>query len=204
MATILRGRTSPLLQIGDLSFDCELSGRRGGRREYTEERIGAGVSISDHSFRVARTFTLSGAVSAIPQWQNIGRPGATSARDSLAEFGDGIDASFGIGDGASLGQRVADFEARLDALIELGDELEVVSKVVGRVSVVLTEWSSSASPEDGGSATYELQVREVQRAGLTIADATPGALALNGSGGAVSPGSGGGSTATPGTLAVVP
>ena len=31
------------------------------------------------------------------------------------------------------------------------------------------------------------------RAGLTIADATPGALALNGTGGAVAPGSGGGS-----------
>jgi len=34
MATLLRGRTSPLLSIGDLSFDAEISGRRGGRREY--------------------------------------------------------------------------------------------------------------------------------------------------------------------------
>ena len=203
MPTILARLSQPLLQIGDLSFDCELSVRRGGRREYTEERIGAGISISDHSFRKAREFSLTGAVSAIAQWQNLGRPGAASALDTLGEAGAGLAANLAIGEGG-LGQRVSDFAARLDALIELGDELEVVSKVIGRVSVVLTDWTSSSSPEDGNAATFELQVREVQRAGLTIADATPGALALNGSGGGVSPGSGGGSSATPGSLDVVP
>ena len=79
-----------------------------------------------------------------------------------------------------------------------------VSKVIGRVAVVLLEWEASNTAEDGNKAVYTLTLREVLRAGLTIADATPGALALNGTGGAVAPGSGGGSMATPGVLAVVP
>ena len=88
--------------------------------------------------------------------------------------------------------------------IETGGELEVVSKVIGRVAVVLLEWEASNTAEAGNKAVYTLTLREVLRAGLTIADATPGALALNGTGGAVAPGSGGGSMATPGVLAVVP
>lgn len=203
MATLLRGRTSPLLSIGDLSFDCEVSGRRGGRREYTNERIAAGIEISDHSFRRAREFTLSGAVSAIAQFQNLGRPSATSALDTLADFGAGIGANLALGN-QGLGARITDFETRLDGLIETGGELEVVSKVIGRVAVVLLEWDASNTAEDGNKAVYTLTLREVLRAGLTIADATPGALALNGTGGAVAPGSGGGSMATPGVLAVVP
>jgi hypothetical protein len=203
MATLLRGRTSPLLSIGDLSFDCEISGRRGGRREYTSERIAAGIEISDHSFRRAREFTLSGAVSAIAQLQNFGRPSATSALDTLADIGQGIAANLVLGD-QGLGARISDFETRLDGLIETGGELEVVSKVIGRVSVVLLEWDATNTAEDGNKAIYNLTLREVLRAGLTIADATPGALALTGSGGAVAPGSGGASMATPGVLSVVP
>lgn len=203
MATLLRGRTSPLLSIGDLSFDCEISGRRGGRREYTNERIAAGIEISDHSFRRAREFTISGAVSAIAQLQNFGRPSATSALDTLTDIGQGIGANLSLGD-QGLGARITDFETRLDGLIETGGELEVVSKVIGRPAVVLLEWEASNTAEDGNKAVYTLTLREVLRAGLTIADATPGALALNGTGGAVAPGSGGGSMATPGVLAVVP
>ena len=92
----------------------------------------------------------------------------------------------------------------LARLIETGGELEVVSKVIGRVAVVLLEWDANNTAEDGNKAIYSLTLKEVLRAGLTIADATPGALALNGTGGAVAPGSGGGSMATPGVLAVVP
>lgn len=203
MATLLRGRTSPLLSIGDLSFDCEISGRRGGRREYTNERIAAGIEVSDHSFRRAREFTLSGAVSAIAQFQNLGRPGAISLSDTLTQAGEGVSSLLSLTDGG-LGARITDFETRLDGLIETGGELEVVSKVIGRVSVVLLEWDASNTAEDGNKAIYNLTLREVLRAGLTIADATPGALALTGTGGAVAPGSGGGSMATPGVLAVVP
>lgn len=203
MATILRGRTSPLLSIGDLSFDAEISGRRGGRREYTNERIAAGIEISDHSFRRAREFTLTGAVSAIAQLQNIGRPSATSAADTFTDIGQGIGANLALGD-QGLGQRITDFETRLDGLIETGGELEVISKTIGRVAVVLLEWDANNTAEDGNKAIYSLTLREVLRAGYTIADATPDALALNGSGGAVAPGSGGGSMATPGTLDVVP
>ena len=203
MATLLRGRTSPLLSIGDLSFDAEISGRRGGRREYTNERIAAGIEISDHSFRRAREFTISGAVSAIAQFQNLGRPGSASLVDTLTQAGEGVSSLLSLTDGG-LGARITDFETRLDGLIETGGELEVVSKVIGRVAVVLLEWEASNTAEDGNKAVYTLTLREVLRAGLTIADATPGALALNGTGGAVAPGSGGGSMATPGVLAVVP
>lgn len=203
MATLLRGRTSPLLSIGDLSFDAEISGRRGGRREYTNERIAAGIEVSDHSFRRAREFTLTGAVSAIAQIQNIGRPSATSLADTFTDIGQGIGANLALGN-QGLGARITDFETRLEGLIETGGELEVVSKVIGRVAVVLLEWDATNTAEDGNKAIYSLTLKEVLRAGLTIADATPGALALNGTGGAVAPGSGGGSMATPGVLAVVP
>jgi len=203
MATLLRGRTSPLLSIGDLSFDAEISGRRGGRREYTNERIAAGIEVSDHSFRRAREFTLTGAVSAIAQLQNIGRPSATSLADTFTDIGQGIGANLALGN-QGLGARITDFETRLEGLIETGGELEVVSKVIGRVAVVLLEWDANNTAEDGNKAIYSLTLKEVLRAGLTIADATPGALALNGTGGAVAPGSGGGSMATPGVLAVVP
>lgn len=203
MATLLRGRTSPLLSIGDLSFDCEISGRRGGRREYTNERIAAGIEVSDHSFRRAREFTLSGAVSAIAQFQNLGRPGSVSLNDALTQAGEGVSSLLSLTDGG-LGARITDFETRLDGLIETGGELEVVSKVIGRPTVVLLEWDATNTAEDGNKAIYTLTLREVLRAGLTIADATPGALALTGTGGAVAPGSGGGSMATPGVLAVVP
>lgn len=203
MATLLRGRTSPLLSIGDLSFDCEISGRRGGRREYTNERIAAGIEVSDHSFRRAREFTLTGAVSAIAQFQNLGRPGSVSLNDALTQAGEGVSSLLSLTDGG-LGARITDFETRLDGLIETGGELEVVSKVIGRPTVVLLEWDATNTAEDGNKAVYNLTLREVLRAGLTIADATPGALALTGTGGAVAPGSGGGSMATPGVLAVVP
>lgn len=203
MATLLRGRTSPLLSIGDLSFDCEISGRRGGRREYTNERIAAGIEVSNHSFRRAREFTLSGAVSAIAQFQNLGRPGSISLSDTLTQAGEGVSSLLSLTDGG-LGARITDFETRLDGLIETGGELEVVSKVIGRVAVVLLEWDATNTAEDGNKAVYNLTLKEVLRAGLTIADATPGALALTGTGGAVAPGSGGGSMATPGVLAVVP
>lgn len=203
MATLLRGRTSPLLSIGDLSFDAEISGRRGGRREYTNERIAAGIEVSDHSFRRAREFTLTGAVSAIAQIQNIGRPSATSLADTFTDIGAGIGANLALGN-QGLGARITDFETRLEGLIETGGEIEVVSKVIGRVAVVLLEWDATNTAEDGNKAIYSLTLKEVLRAGLTIADATPGALALNGTGGAVAPGSGGGSMATPGVLAVVP
>jgi len=203
MATLLRGRTSPLLSIGDLSFDAEISGRRGGRREYTNERIAAGIEVSDHSFRRAREFTLTGAVSAIAQFRNIGRPGSASALDTITQAGDGVSSLLSLTDGG-LGARITDFETRLEGLIETGGEIEVVSKVIGRVAVVLLEWDANNTAEDGNKAIYSLTLKEVLRAGLTIADATPGALALNGTGGAVAPGSGGGSMATPGVLAVVP
>lgn len=203
MATLLRGRTSPLLSIGDLSFDCEISGRRGGRREYTNERIAAGIEVSDHSFRRAREFTLSGAVSAIAQFQNLGRPGSVSLNDALTQAGEGVSSLLSLTDGG-LGARITDFETRLDGLIETGGELEVVSKVIGRPTVVLLEWDATNTAEDGNKAVYNLTLKEVLRAGLTIADATPGALALTGTGGVVAPGSGGGSMATPGVLAVVP
>ena len=126
-----------------------------------------------------------------------------SALDAITQAGEGVSSLLSLTDGG-LGARITDFETRLEGLIETGGELEVVSKVIGRVGVVLLEWDANNTAEDGNKAIYSLTLKEVLRAGLTIADATPGALALNGTGGAVAPGSGGGSMATPGVLAVVP
>lgn len=198
--TIIRRITTPLLQVGGLAFDAELSVGRGGQVDFTQRRIGAGALISDHSFSLPRTFTLEGGVSGIPQPQNLGRPGASL-------LGGALDLGFQALEnltGLNFSTRVQDFEARLEALRLRREEIEVISKVVGRVRCVLTDWQAQTTPDMGDIGIYRLSLREVQRAGLTIADATAEALALNGSGGNVGPGGGGPSTAPPGTLPVTP
>ena len=200
VASILRRISSPLLQVGDLAFDCEVAVQRGARTQFTENRIGAGVLISDHSFNLAREYVVDGAVSAIPQLQNAGRPGF-SGPQNLADLGTGV--SDGLL-GTDFSSRVGDFEQRLEAAMLARDELELVSKVVGRRRVVLTDFQASTTAEDGNAVTYRLTLREVLRAGLTIADAVQSALDLNGSGGATPAGSGGPSTTTAGVLDVVP
>lgn len=198
--TILRRISSPLLQIGNLALDAELEVDRGGTVEYTERRVGAGVFLSDHSFALPRTFRLRGGVSGIPQPQNLGRPGASllgglldvtlSAAESLT--------------GVNLASRVQDFEARLQATLLRREELEVISKVFGRIRCVLLDWNANTTPETGDAAIYTFTLREIQRAGLSIADATEEALALTGTGGTVGPGGGGPSVAPEGTLEVTP
>ena len=203
MVSILTRLSRPLLQIGDLAFDNEVSVQRGGEREISERRLAAGVTVADHSRRPPRVYQVEGAVSAIAQPQNFGRPGAPVGSAAVEQLAANIaSALLPIG----LASRVEDFEARLDALLDDGQfaELELVSKVVGRVQVVLVRWEATTTGDDGDAATYRLTLREVQRAGLTIAGATPEALALNGSGGGPQPGGGGPSQATPGTLDVVP
>jgi len=191
-ATIFRRISSPLLQVGDLVFDAEVAVQRGGRTQFTENRIGAGVLISDHSYNLPREYVVDGAVSGISQLQNVGRPGF-NALANLADLG--LGALEGL-TGLNFSNRVADFEAALEAARESRDEFELISKVVGRKRVVILDWSANNTPDDGDSASYRLTLREVQRAGLTIADAIEAALALNGSGGATPAGSGGPSTTT--------
>jgi len=197
IASVLRRISSPLLQVGDLAFDAEVSVARGLDVEFTQNRIGAGVDLSDHSFVKPRVFTISGAISGISQLQNIGRPGFNGA-ENLADLGLGLLEGL---TGLDFSSRVQDFEARLIAAMEARNEFELISKVVGRKRVIILNYTSTTGADDGDSATYQLTLREVQRAGLTIADAVEAALALNGSGGA---GQGGPSTTTPGTLDVVP
>lgn len=203
MATILRRQNSPLLSIGDLFFDAEVSAQRGGEREVSERRLAAGASVADHSRRPPRVYQIEGAVSAIAQPQNFGRPGAPVGDAAATEVSlDVAQAIVPLG----LASRLQDFEQRLDSLLD-DDQfapLELVSKMVGRVRVVLIRWETTTTADDGSAATYRLTLREVQRAGLTIADGTPEALALNGSGGGPQPGGGGPSQSTPGTLDVVP
>lgn len=202
MVAVLSRYNQPLLQVGNLAFDCEVSVTRGGEREVSERRLAAGASVAEHSRRPPRVFQVEGAVSVLAQPQNAGRPGADPA-DVFAQLG--LNAAEAIIP-LELTTRLQDFETRLDALLD--DEsfglLELVSKVVGRVSCVLTSWQATTTAEDGRSATYRLTLREIQRAGLTIALATPDALALNGTGGAVGPGGGGPSQSTPVMLDVVP
>ena len=132
LRTILRRLQSPLFQAGDLAFDCEVEVRRGGKRTYTKARVAAGVNMSDHSFREPREYGITAAVSGITQIQNLGRPGQSFLGAAL---GVGLDALESLS-GIDFSTRVADFEARLDALLDLGDELEIVSKVVGRRGVL--------------------------------------------------------------------
>lgn len=202
MVAVLSRYNQPLLQVGNLAFDCEVSVTRGGEREVSERRLAAGASVSEHSRRPPRVFEVSGAVSVISQPQNLGRPGA-STDETLNQVQNDLNSAIVP---LEMTTRLQDFESRLDALLddEVFSELELVSKVVGRVSCVLVAWRATTTPEEGGSATYSLTLREIQRAGLTIALATPDALALNGSGGGPSPGGGGPSQSTPTLLDVVP
>ena len=200
LRTILRRLQSPLFQAGDLAFDCEVEVNRGGRRQYTEARVAAGVVMSDHSFREPKRYRITAGVSGVVQIQNVGRPGQSLFGAAIGSALQGLEAATGI----DFSTRVADFEARLDALLDIGDELEIVSKVVGRRRVVLESWEATTDASTGDAAFYTLDFREVQRAGDTIADATDAALALVGSGGSLAPGSGGPSQVTPGTLTVVP
>jgi hypothetical protein len=177
---------APLLQVAGLVFDAELEVDRGMDREYTQRRVGAGVTLSDHSRVKPREWSLAGAVSAIVQPQNAGRPGARGAQ-----------AAFAVTPSMS---RLEDFEADLVALVRAGLEAEVVSKVVPRFRAVVLSWRSTTTPEDGNQSRYSLRLREVQRQGVTIALATPDILALTGSGVTVP----GPSQTTPGLFSPVP
>lgn len=190
-----------MLSVGPVVFDCETSVQRGGQREVSERRLAAGANVSDHSRRTPRVYRVEGMVSVLPQLQNMGRPGATVDATTFAGL-----PVVGALVPLELTDRLRDFEARLDGLLDDGQfrELELVDQVIGRKSVILTDWSASNGPDDGQASTYTLTLREVQRAGLTIAGATEEAMALHGSGGATPPGGGGPSQATPETLEVVP
>ena len=200
LRTILRRLQSPLFQAGDLAFDCEVEVRRGGKRTYTKARVAAGVNMSDHSFREPREYGITAAVSGITQIQNLGRPGQSFLGAAL---GVGLDALESLS-GIDFSTRVADFEARLDALLDLGDELEIVSKVVGRRRVVFTSWDATTNADTGDAAFYTMTFEEVLRADDTGGEPTDTLLALIGSGGKVAPGSGGPSLVTPGNLTTVP
>lgn len=201
MVAILSRLSRPLLQLGDLAFDCEVSVQRSGERQVSERRLAAGATVSDHSRRPPRTYIVEGAVSVLPQPQNFGRPGSTISGTDFAGL-----PIVGALVPIEVTDRLQDFESRLDALQDDGvfAELTLTDQIVGRVQVVLLQWEAINGPETGQAATYRLTMREVQRAGLTIAQATAEALALNGTGGGTLPGGGGPSQATPGVLDVVP
>ena len=201
MVAILSRLSRPLLQLGDLAFDCEVSVQRSGERQVSERRLAAGTTVSDHSRRPPRTYIVEGAVSVLPQPQNFGRPGSTISGTDFAGL-----PIVGALVPIEVTDRLQDFESRLDALQDDGvfAELTLTDQIIGRVQVVLLQWEATNDPETGQAATYRLTMREVQRAGLTIAQATDEALGLNGTGGGPPPGGGGPSQATPGTLDVVP
>lgn len=198
---ILRGISSPLMQVGDLAFDCEVSVARSGEAEFTQNRIGIGADISDHSFNLPREFVLEGAVSGVVQLQNFSRPGFSFV-DSAIDAG--LGALEGL-TGLNFSSRIQDFEERLEAVRQARQELEVVSKVIGRQRCVLKRWDATTDASMGEMAQYRLTLREVQRAGgVGYPTPTPESLAMNGSGGSVSPGGGGPSVVKSGTLDVVP
>ena len=185
--------------MGDLAFDAEVSAETGGETQFTEARVAAGADYSDHAFDVARVYSVEGTVSGIAQPQNQGRPGATTLSATIEQSAGQI--FEGLMEGNS---RVLDFEARLEVVRLRHEELELISKLVGRKSCILLSWRRTASAEEGDMGRYRLTLKEVQTAGLSISDATPEALALNGSGGSVVPGGGGPSATTPLELDFVP
>lgn len=202
MATVLRRQSQPLMSIGDLVFDCEVSVQRGGQREISRRRLASGARVSEHSRRLPRTWQVEGAVSALPPVQNVGRPGANATLGGLGA----LPVAASAFSAAAIASRVKDFETRLDRLLDddVFGPTELVSKVVGRPLVVITEWQATTTGDDGMVGRYRLTLEEVQRAGLTITDGTPESLALVGSGGAPQPGGGGPSQATPVTIDWVP
>jgi hypothetical protein len=200
LRTILRRLQSPLFQAGDLAFDCEVEVRRGGRATFTKTRVAAGVNMSDHSFDEPEEFTITAAVSGITQIQNLGRPGQSFLGAAIGVGLDQLEALTGI----DFSTRVADFEARLRALLRRREVLEIVSKVVGRRQVVMTSWDATTDAGTGDAAFYLMQFEEVLRAEDLAGDPTDVLLDLVGSGGKVAPGSGGPSLVTPGNLATVP
>ncbi len=201
MVALLSRLDRPLLQVGNLAFDCEVSVSRGGQREASERRLASGASVAEHSRRPPRVFQVEGAVSVLPQPQNFGRPGFTFDATTFA----GLPIVTALVP-LLVTTRLQDFETRLNALLddEVFGLLELVDQVIGRVVCVLVDWRATNTPESGSAAVYACTLREIQTAGLTIAQAVPDALALNGTGGAPQPGGGGPSQATPGTLDVVP
>lgn len=198
--TIIRRLTTPLLQVGDLGFDAEVSVGRTQAVEFTERRIAAGVSLIDHSFALPRTFQIQGAVSGLAQLQNLGRPGQKLLQGALDLALTQLEAISGF----NFQTRVEDFEKRLQALVLRREEVELISKVVGRIRVIILSVDAMTTAEEGDMAIFRLSMREVQRSGLSIAQAIAEAMALTGTGGAPAPGGGGASTTTPGSMAVVP
>ena len=200
LKTILRRLSAPLFQAGDLAFDCEVEVRRGGRRTFTKTRVAAGVNMSDHSFREPREYSITAAVSGITQIQNVGRPGQSSLSVASGAALEGIDSLTSL----DFSTRIADFEARLDLLIDIGEEMEIVSKIVGRRQVVMTSWEATSSAETGDAGYYQMAFEEVLRDGDGAGEPTDDFLSLIGSGGKIAPGSGGPSQVSPGALSAVP
>lgn len=197
---IIRRLTTPLLQVGAIGFDCEVDVDSNQQVEFTERRIAAGISLRDHSFALPRNFTVTGAVSGIGQLQNLGRPGSPLFSGALDLALTQLEALTGL----DVQTRVQDFTKRFQAMVLRREEVELISKVVGRVRVIVLGYDAQTTAEMGEMAIFRVRMREVQRAGLSIAQATAEALALSGSGGAPPPGSGGPSATTPGSLEVVP
>lgn len=176
MPTILR----PLASVGAFVFDCELGNSRGDVRDVSSRRIARGESIVDHSVLnpTGRMFTLVGRCSNLGQPQNIGRPSPTPPSTDLEALVRGLGSSV---IGAST--RLADLESSLRAQIEIGDEVQVVSKKFGKLSAIVTAWQASDGETDHFASTYQVTLLEIRRAsGLFFTSPSAGASALNGSG----------------------
>lgn len=195
MPTILQLLNSPLMSVGTLVFDCELSVSRGVDVDFTDRRVAAGVNLSDHRRVRPREWELEGAVADAPQFQNIARPGADPLAVLQAQALAGVlsvpvagaAAAAALDAAGVLPGRLDAFEDDLTALVVAGDEVDVVTKAPGtrgRFRAVVLSFravTSAQGPDAGGAATYRLRLREIQRAGeLGLAEATLEALGLNG------------------------
>lgn len=166
----------PLSSVGAFVFDCELGSSQGSVREYASRRIPTGESVIDHSILnpEGRVFALTGRISNSIQPHNFGRP-------SPAQGVPGIEAVVGQILGTS--SRVIDLLADLEGVIGEGVEVEVVGKMIGKITAVITSWQASGGTEDSGGISVQVSLLQISRAtGLNFTNPSALGLDSNGSG----------------------
>lgn len=170
----------PLASVGSFVFDCEIGGQQGDVRAYSTRRIPTGETVIDHSILnpEGKVYTLTGRISALPQPQNIGRKSPAVASISLRSLETIASQTFGVT------SRISDLLSDLSGLMAVGDEVEVVTKLWGKINAVITSWSESRSgPTAAGGAEVTMSILVISRAvGLNFINPNALGLGSNGSG----------------------
>lgn len=170
----------PLASVGSFVFDCEIGGQQGDVRDYSARRIPTGETVIDHSILnpEGKVFTLTGRISALPQPQNFGRKSPAVSSVSVRSLQSVATQLLGVT------SRITDLLSDLSGLMAVGDEVEVITKIWGKVTAVITSWSESRSgPTAGGGAEVTMSLLVISRAvGLNFINPNLLGSTSNGSG----------------------